>query len=304
VVDFGLHPLPGAPDDAVAWAEHAHRILDDLPPQFSTIWVSDHLQEDSDPWPEAWTRMTWLAATFPRLRVGSLVISQSFRNPGLLGAMAATLQNLSGGRLILGLGAGWLEEEYRAFDYDFPSGGTRVDQLAETVELLKTLWTSSPATYHGVHHRITDAVCIPPVRPIPVLIGSNGKKAVRVAARLADWWCWDAPLETTYREPLERLRAECEAIGRPWDSIVKAVEVPIELPDDPSMFRASYTNEVAYPGQVFPIVGPTAADVIREIEGLVDVGVDHISMTIRTEREYRRFVDEVLPHVRLEPVEP
>jgi len=300
MADLGLHGLPSGDDDA-DWITRAHRALDDLPPEISTVWISDHLQIDADPWPEVWTRLTWLAATFPRIRVGTMVLSQSFRNPGLLGMMAATLQNLSGGRLILGLGAGWLEEEYRAFDYDYPSPGTRVAQLGETIQLLKTLWTSSPATFRGEHYRITDAMCIPPIQPIPVMVGSNGRKAVQVTARLADWWVWDGPLEVTYREPFERLRAECEAIGRPFDSITKAAELAIGLPDDPSTFEATYTNEVAYPGTVFGIAGPTPGDVIREIEALVDLGVDHIAVSIDSEREYRRFIGEVVPHVRLQP---
>jgi len=104
---------PDEPD----WLANAHRILDPLPPVFSTVWLSDHLQFHDEPsLGEAWTRLTYLAANFPRLRFGNLVLSQSYRNPGLLGVMAATLQRLSGGRFILGLGAGWLEEEYRAFN--------------------------------------------------------------------------------------------------------------------------------------------------------------------------------------------
>lgn len=300
MADLGLHGIPAA-DDGTDWITSAHQILDDLPPMISTVWISDHFQIDGDPWPEAWTRLTWLAAAFPRIRVGSLVLSQSFRNPGLLGVMAATLQELSGGRLILGLGAGWLEEEYRAFDYEYPTPGTRVAQLAETIELLKALWTTSPATYHGDHYHIEGAISQHPTTPIPILVGTNGPKAIRVTARLADWWCWDGPLDVTYREPLERLRAECAAIGRPFDSITKVAELVIGLPDDPSTFEATYTNEVAYPGQIFGIAGPTPADVAREIEALVDVGVTHIVLDIDTQAEYRRFVDEVLPHLRLEP---
>jgi alkanesulfonate monooxygenase SsuD/methylene tetrahydromethanopterin reductase-like flavin-dependent oxidoreductase (luciferase family) len=123
-------------DRGPAWIESVHEMVDDLPPVFSTIWHPDHLQYQGKPWPEAWTRLTWLAATFPRFRVGNMVLGQSYRNPGLLGLMAATLQDLSEGRLILGLGAGWLEEEYRAFNYEYPSGGVRVAQLSEVIDLL------------------------------------------------------------------------------------------------------------------------------------------------------------------------
>ena len=300
MTDLGLHGFPSRPDGD-DWVSHAHAVLDGLPPVFSTVWLSDHLQFQDEPSPDGWTRLTWLAATFPHLRVGHMVLSQSYRNPGLLGVMAQTLQDLSGGRLILGLGAGWLEEEYRAFNFDYPSGGTRVAQLAEAIELLKTLWTESPATYHGQWYHLDGARCARPDPPIPILVGTNGPKALKVVARLADWWVWDGPWEPTYRGPYERLRAECAAIGRPFEEITLASELAVSLPDDPSSFRASYEH-VFYPGQVFGIAGPTAADVIREIEKLVDVGVKHVALNFDEMIDLRRFVDEVIPKVRLEPV--
>jgi len=130
MADFGLQGTPGGSAGTAEWVAQMQGVLDPLPPVFSTVWISDHLQQDEEPWPEGWTRLAYLAAAAPRFRFGHLVLSQSYRNPGLLGAMAATLQQLSGGRFILGLGAGWLEEEYRAFNFGYPSGGARVAQLA------------------------------------------------------------------------------------------------------------------------------------------------------------------------------
>jgi Luciferase-like monooxygenase len=114
MADVGLVGGLGAWDDA-DFVTSMHEVLDSLPPQFPTLWGSDHLQQDGAPWPgEAWTTMTYLAAAFPRFRAGHLVLAQSYRNPALLAAMASTLQRPSGGRFILGLGAGWLEEENNA----------------------------------------------------------------------------------------------------------------------------------------------------------------------------------------------
>jgi alkanesulfonate monooxygenase SsuD/methylene tetrahydromethanopterin reductase-like flavin-dependent oxidoreductase (luciferase family) len=214
--------------------------------------------------------------------------------------MAQTLQEFSGGRLILGLGAGWLEDEYRAFNYDYPKGGTRVAQLAETIELLKTLWSESPATYHGEWYHLDGAICARPDPPIPIMVGTNGPKALKVVARLADWWVWDGPWETTYRRPWEILRAECEAIGRPFEEITKVAELAVSMPDDPSTFQASYEH-VFYPGQKFGVAGPTPADVIREIEQLVDVGVRHVALNFDSHRDLDQFITDVVPHVRLEP---
>lgn len=299
MADFGIQGYPARPDD-IDQLTHTRNILEILPPVFTTAWISDHLQFHDAPWPEGWTRLTYLAALFPRFRFGHMVLSQSYRNPGLLGAMAATLQELSGGRFILGLGAGWLEDEYQAFGYDYPSRGTRVAQLAETIELIKALWNEQPATYHGEWYRIDKARCARPDPPIPILVGTNGPKALKVVARLADWWNWDGPWETTYREPYERLRAECEAIGRPFEEITLTSTLAISLPDDPATFESSYGHEF-YPGQVFGIAGPTPADVIREIELLVDVGVKHLPLAFENMAELERFIETVVPNVRLEP---
>jgi alkanesulfonate monooxygenase SsuD/methylene tetrahydromethanopterin reductase-like flavin-dependent oxidoreductase (luciferase family) len=299
MAELGIHGI-GARPNGMDRVSHWHAVLDDLPPAFSTVWMSDHLQVGGEAEPDAWTYMAWLAATFPRYRVGSMVLSQSYRNPGLLGVMAQTFQELSGGRLILGLGAGWLEEEYRAFNYDYPRPGIRVAQLAETIEVLKELWTHSPATYEGEWYRLREARCAPPDPRIPIMVGTNGPRALKVVARLADWWVWDGPWATTYRQPYELLRQECESIGRPFEEITLVTELSVSLPDDPSTFVASYEHSF-YPGQTFVVVGPTPADVIREIEQLVDVGVSHIALNFDDLTELRRFVDDVVPAVRLAP---
>ncbi len=300
MADLGLHGFPARPA-GMDRMRHAQEVLTALPSTFSTVWISDHLQVDGEPVPEAWTRLTYLAATFPRFRFGHMVLSQSYRNPALLAVMAQTLQELSGGRFILGLGAGWLEEEYRSFNYPYPSGGTRVAQLAEAITLIKRLWAESPATFHGEHYEINDAVCAKPEPPIPVMVGTNGPKALKVVAGLADWWVWDGPWDVSYRRPYEILKAECEAIGRPFDEINLVAELTVSLPDDVSTFQPVYEHGF-YPGQTFGIAGPTAGDVIREIEQLVDVGVQHVAINVEDQQQLGRFVDEVIPHVRLEPL--
>lgn len=271
-----------------------------LPPEFSTAWISDHLQFGDRPQLEGWTALTFLAAEFPRYRFGHLVLSQSFRNPALLAKMSATLQHLSGGRFILGIGAGWHEEEYHAYGYDYPSGGIRVAQLAETIEVIRALWMQSPATYHGTYHHIENAYCEPrPDPPIPIMVGTSGTKALQVAARLADWWNWDAPWEGVYREPYTKLRAHCDSIGRSFDDIVLTAGLPVNLPADPSTFEPAFEHSF-YPGQTFYDLGPTAVEVIAEVERLVDLGVSHFQVAVQDLETLERFIAEVIPRVRLE----
>jgi alkanesulfonate monooxygenase SsuD/methylene tetrahydromethanopterin reductase-like flavin-dependent oxidoreductase (luciferase family) len=132
------------------------------------------------------------------------------------------------------------------------------------------------------------------------MVGTNAPKALRVTARRADWWNWDGPWDMNYREPYERLRAACAEIGRPFEEITLTAGLTISMPDDPSTFAPTYEHEF-YPGQAFGVVGPTPQDVIREMELLVDHGVQHFTLPFDSRADLRRFVDEVIPHVRLQP---
>ena len=235
----------------------------------------------------------------PRFLYGNLVLSQSYRNPALLAKMAATLQYLTGGRVVLAIGAGWHDEEYRAYGYDYPSGSARVQQLAEAIEVIRAVWADGPTTYRGQHYRVEGVICeVPPHDPIPIMVGTNGPKALAVTARHADWWNWDAPWDPTFREPYERLRAHCEAIGRSFDDITLTAGAFINLPDDPATFEPTYFHD--YYQATFPILGPSPADVIREIETLVDVGVRHFPLAFSDMASLERFILDVVPNLRLE----
>src|SRR5262249_32787436 len=159
--------------------------IEQLPASFTTLWIEDHLQRGTNALLESWTTLAYLAARYPRFTYGHLVNCQSYRNPALVAKMAATLQYLTGGHYIMGLGAGWREEEYHAYGYDFPAPSVRVAQLEETIEILHAMWSKSPATYHGTHHHIEEAYCEPRPSPmIPILVGTSGAKALRVVAPL------------------------------------------------------------------------------------------------------------------------
>src|SRR5262249_61874706 len=113
-------------------------------------------------------------------------------------------------------------------------------------------------------------------------------------------WTWDGPWETVYRPPYELLRQHCEEIGRPLEDIELTANLTISFPDDPSGFESSYTHD-NYPGQVFGVTGPAPADAVAQIAELVDVGVSHFQLMFEDMKTFRRFLDEVVPAVRLEP---
>jgi alkanesulfonate monooxygenase SsuD/methylene tetrahydromethanopterin reductase-like flavin-dependent oxidoreductase (luciferase family) len=203
-IEFGWFvPPQGIPESGhvpIAIYQQA-RILPAVAAHFDSLWVSDHLHafgDLSDPFLECWTTLTWLAARFPTMRVGPIVLAVGFRNPALLAKMAATLQALSGGRFIMGIGAGWREVEYAAYGYAFPRAAVRIRQLGEGVEILQRMWTEDAPSLQGEYFQITQAVCAPrPEPPIPMMIGGSGEKLMLpLIARHAD--IWDVYHGTTY----------------------------------------------------------------------------------------------------------
>lgn len=217
VVEFGLNipiepiaePVDGLPDRVEA-------ILSYRPGLFKSLWVTDHFFWGETPTHECWTLLTYAAARFPSMKVGTMVIGQNYRNPALLAKMASTLQILSGGRLILGLGAGWKEDEYRGYGYVFPPPAVRVEQLEDTLEIIQRLWTQTgKVSYQGKHYHIDEAMLAPKPDPLPpIVIGGGGVKTMRLAARFAQMWnIPDAPF-THYAERAAILRQHCVDIGR------------------------------------------------------------------------------------------
>ena len=182
---------------------------------FDSAWIIDHLQFGDDDVLESFTTLSYMAARHPQLKFGHTVLCQSFRNPALLAKMGATLQFLSGGRFILGIGAGWHEEEYRAYGYDFPPAGVRVEQLAETLQIVKALWTEEKATVHGKHFQVNEAHCEPKPDPIPpIMVGAFRPKMLRLTAQYADWWNVSSTGVGAYRRMAAELDRACADLGR------------------------------------------------------------------------------------------
>jgi F420-dependent oxidoreductase-like protein len=191
---------------------------------FDSVWVADHfLGVDGEDPLEAWTEMTAVAAVTRRIELGFLVLCNSYRPPALLAKMSATFDLVAGGRLILGYGAGWFDQEYEAYGYEFPGVRTRLEQLEEGLEILRRMWTEEAATFHGVHYHVENARCWPP--PVrkphpPILIGGAGEKVLlKLVARYADIWNNLGAFHAEVEKKLAVLRGHCERIGRDFDEI-------------------------------------------------------------------------------------
>ncbi|MEO5953773.1 MAG: LLM class flavin-dependent oxidoreductase, partial [Chloroflexia bacterium] len=190
--------------------------IEAMQPHFNTVWVEDHFQWDNRPALEAITTLTYLAGRHEKLNFGHIVLGQSYRNPALTAKMAANLQLMTGGRFILGIGAGWKEDEYRAYGYPYPSAGERIDQLEEAVQIIRALWTESPANFQGKYYSIENAECQPQPDPaIPLLIAGGGeKKTLRVVAKYADWWNHNFCTAEEFAHKQSVLTGHCRDIGR------------------------------------------------------------------------------------------
>lgn len=212
---------------------------------FHSLWVSDHLFLDWSKYGgpeteqgslECWTTLTALAMRTERVRLGSLTLCNDFRPPGLLAKMAGTLDRLSGGRLDLGMGAGWYEPEYRAAGIRFDRPGRRIERLAEAVEIIGRLLNGETLTYEGRHYTLNGALCTP--KPVqqphpPIWIGGKGDKLLGVVARVADGWnfSWLGSFDL-YRERLEVFRARCDDAGRNDSDILRSVGVYLLAGED------------------------------------------------------------------------
>ena len=210
-----------------AWARAKEVALAAELAGYDHLWVYDHVEtvprREPEPLFEAWTTMAALAEITHKARLGQLVTCAGFRNPALLAKQAATVDVMSGGRLIVGLGAGWFDEEYRSHGWTYPPDRQRLDMLEETILVARALWTEASATFHGHHAWIDDAVSAPkPVQnPLPVWVGGGGEKVtLRIAAEHAQATNWQVGLDE-FRHKSEVLRDHCESVGRDFDSIVR-----------------------------------------------------------------------------------
>ena len=219
---------------------------------FTSLWVSDHLFLNADSVAtnclEAWTLLAGLAQATTRLRLGTLVSCQSYRNPALLAKLAAGLDHMSDGRLEFGVGAGWKELEYRAYGYEFPPPGTRVAQLVDTIEICRRMWTEERATYHGKHYRIDGALCAPkPMqRPHPrIWVAGSKPRLLRVVARYADAVnIGGFPSEEDYAAAMAELEAACRANGRDPKTILRSHFGPLYV-GETQEYLDSVVDEVA-----------------------------------------------------------
>src|SRR5919108_2083105 len=265
---------------------------------FDSFWVMDHLHQipfigkPEEPMLEGWTTLSVLAGITTKIKLGTLVTGIIYRHPSVLAKVAATLDVLSKGRLFMGIGAAWNEQESLAYGISYPSNQERMLRLEEALQIIRKMWTEEPsASFNGKYYKIQNAYCNP--KPIqkpspPILVGGSGeKRTLRIVAKYADACNLFGSAETI-RKKLNILKEHCKSIGRDYDSILKSTLGAIVIDDNKEMAksRVQQTFKGIPEEQIneFVMYG-TPEDILREIELLEQAGIQYLIVDLEPSRE-------------------
>jgi F420-dependent oxidoreductase-like protein len=273
---FSIWPSPVRPwSDVVAVTQHAEAS------GWDGVYFADHFMPNDfagatpldGPTLECWSVLGALAAATSRVRLGSLVCGNTYRHPAVLANIAASVDNISNGRVVLGLGAGWQENEHQAYGIDLYDTRTRLDRFAEACAIVRSMLDNERTTFHGKHYTITDAPNQPaPVQtPLPLLIGGGGeKRTLRIAAQYAqEWNVWGTAELVAQKSAV--LAQHCESLGRDPSTIARSTQGLMYLSEDESWLAGKRTQDTGRP----MLVG-TPDEVTDIVAGYRDAGVDEL----------------------------
>ncbi len=228
--------------------------------------------------------MTWLAAKFPDVLLCHHVLGQGYRNPALTAKMSATLQTLSGGRFILGIGAGWREDEYRAYGYEFPRPAIRFAELEDLIQICRAMWTQDLPSFEGRHFRIVEAAAPPLPHPVPpICIGASGEQiGLPLVGRLADMWNGSVRNEPAWIRKRDIVHRAAESAGR-----------------DPADIEISVTLE-----RSLPETDADSAEFVDQLRHLIALGITHFVMDFGhplVTEPVIRFAEQVIAPIKASP---
>jgi F420-dependent oxidoreductase-like protein len=269
------------------------------------MWLADHFmpnaEDTSTPWPEAWTTLAALAATVERIRLGTLVSGNTYRHPAVLAKMAATIDHISGGRLVLGLGSGWQENEHAQYGITFDTVAGRLRRLDEACQVIKKLFSEQSANFNGEFYQLDNATLEPkPVNErLPLLIGGGGEKVtLRITAQYADEWNVWGDVETLTNK-MQILDQHCLAIDRDPAEISRSAVALLFLSDD-----AAFVERMRETVQQAVIAG-SVSEVQDIVAAYAEAGVDELIVPDFTLGDGQQkldildtFINEIAPVAR------
>lgn len=285
---------------------------------FESAWLYDHLhtvpEPTQEPMHEAWSLMAALAVTTETVRLGQMCTCVGYRNPAYLAKVAASLDVISGGRVEMGIGAGWYEHEYLGYGYEFPKPSVRIGQLAEGVEIMRRMWTENEVHHEGRYWTLQGAIAAP--RPlqephIPLWVAGGGEQlTLRVAAEYADYTNFGGKLETFVHKS-NVLAEHCEAVGRPFDEITRSANfnvicAPTEAEVEATIERVdahivAHTSGVSDGRRSFGPFAGTPDQLVERLAPWVDAGLEYaicyFPETAWDTSGLELFAAEVAPHL-------
>ena len=280
---------------------------------FDSIWVYDHFHTVPTPEMETtfecWSITAGLARDTKTVKIGQMVTCNGYRNPALLAKIASTIDVMSAGRLLCGLGAGWYEHEWRAYGYGFPDVPERMRAFREAVEIVVKMWTEDRPTYAGKFYTIDGPINEPKgiQRPhIPLWLGGGGEKVtLKLVAKYAQACNVGGGNPELVRQKLDILRGHCDALGRDYQSIAKSTNLNVFMinpGEDPEQATAKARGKASLEEYRKGTMVATPAEVRERVQQLIDAGADYIIAylpRVAYERErVNQFAEEVMNHFK------
>ena len=269
---FSFWPNPSQSfADVIALAKHVERT------GWDGIWYADHFMpnapDTSAPWPEAWMTLAAIGAQVPRIRIGTLVVGNTYRHPAVLAKMAATLDHITGGRVVLGLGAGWQENEHKQYGIPFYTTGERLGRLEEACQVIKSLFAEPKSNFSGKYYQLTDASLEPkPVqKPMPLLIGGGGeKRTLKITAQYADEWnVWGTV--DTLKAKMAILDGHCRTVGRNPKAIQRSAVALLFMSDDATYLKRMRDSKIPQAANIGTVA--EIRDIVAQYQA---IGVDEL----------------------------
>ena len=297
----------GWPATAAIWTDLLDQCRHLQATGWDGIWIADHFMENATPnrgpTQEAFTILAGLAASVPDVRLGTLVAGNTYRNPAVLAKQAAQVDIISGGRMVLGLGAGWQENEHQAYDIPFHTVAGRLGRLREAVQIVRSLFDNEHTNFDGKFYHVRDAPLDPkPVQQhLPILIGGGGEKVtLRIAALFADEWnVWGTPERIAQKGAV--LERHCEEIGRDPAEIRRTAQAMMTIENG-----RGGKGTGRYDGLGLPSISGSVEQIRDQIGRYADAKVDELivpdfnmAAEVESRKEvYDQFMEEVVPEFR------
>lgn len=297
------------------FAQEAERL------EYDSVWVYDHFHtvptQELETNFECWIATAGLARDTKKIRVGQMVTCNNYRNPAVLAKMASTVDVMSHGRLDFGIGAGWYEEEYKAYGIDFPDGPTRLKMLDEALQIIHAMWSEDYASFDGKFYRVDGAINEPKgvQKPhIPLWIGGGGEKVtLKLVAKYGDACNLSVRTAEEYAHKLAMLKGHCETLGRDYGSVLKTAHsfVTLVMPGQSeeeatatprAQFGKSRGQDLTLEEYKQRVFTGTAEQVVEYLEGIRETGIEYFVMYLRNDLTnfdaLQMFAEDVMGRMR------